>query len=73
MSNRTYREWLEDAGRIAAEVVTDGRSGGWSGETAIAAEIERALAPFNIGYVDDMRGRWAKKPGGSRFFVEPKG
>lgn len=60
------------AGEIAADVVARGGSDGWvaasSDQLKTAREVERILARFNIGYVDDMRGRWAHRTGGSRFF-----
>jgi hypothetical protein len=59
---------LADAACIAGEVIAEGASEGWTGGSAAAAVVERILAPFNIGYVDDMTGRWMKRLGGSSFF-----
>jgi hypothetical protein len=61
---RKYSNAKHNAATIANEVVTEGCSGGWCGDTDALDEIKRLLAPFNIGYVDDFTGRWAK--------IEPK-
>ncbi len=67
---RTYtNDAFADAVRIAGEVIAEGASDGWSGyDNAAPAMVERILAPFNIGYVDDMTGSWMKRPGGTTFF-----
>jgi hypothetical protein len=54
-----------DAALIAAECITQGKSTGWSGDDATAADLterERILAPYNVHYVDDMRGEWRHLP-----------
>ncbi len=62
-----------DAGYIAQEVVMYGRSKNWAmpnNDTRkhLAVEIEKTLAPFNIGIIDEATGTWGHKPGGSRFY-----
>jgi hypothetical protein len=51
------------AAEIAHEVVATGESTGWCSydpELKDLEALEAALAPFNIGYVDDMRGAWGR-------------
>jgi hypothetical protein len=71
-ASRNYTNAEKNAADIAYEVVAEGESDGWSASddraTKIATKIEGILADFNIGYVDDMKGTWKKKPGGSKFF-----
>jgi hypothetical protein len=59
---------------IRREVESTGRSDGWSpppGEgMRIAALVESQLRAFDVGYVDDMTGGWARVPGGSTFFAD---
>jgi hypothetical protein len=50
-----------DAGLIAAEVVRDGRSRGWSGSADAHEQIRAILEPFAIVYVDDFHGEWAAR------------
>ena len=70
-TQRVYRN-ARDAADIAREVVAGGKSDGWAAwdakDQAVAKEIEERLGVFNIGYVDDMLGRWAFQRGGSKFF-----
>ena len=56
-----------NASEIAAEVVSRGSSTGWSGDTNHLRIIQGILADFNIGYVDDMHGKWSYVRGGSKF------
>jgi hypothetical protein len=63
-TKRKCSDAKRDAATIAREIVADGSSDGWCGDPDLLDEIKRLLAPFNIGYVDDFTGRWAK--------VEPK-
>lgn len=69
---RVYQDAQKDAALIAAEVISKRFSSGWlvlddGGETKkIAANVEKILAVFNIGY--DMSGRWIYKAKGSNFF-----
>jgi hypothetical protein len=70
MASRRYTDAKADAACIASEVIMHGSSERWCGGVEIGAEIERTLADFNIGYVDDMFGSWAKRPGGSSFFKQ---
>ena len=49
----------EDAGQIAREVITCGKSEGWCGNTEEDLKnVVSILKDFNIHYVDDMRGTW---------------
>jgi len=62
-----------DAGYIAQEVVMYGRSKNWAAPNNdtrkhIAMEIEKQLAPYNIGIIDEAAGTWGHKPGGSHFY-----
>lgn len=61
-----------DVGYIAQQVVLSGKSRNWAkpeGHTLkIAADIEKELAPFNIGIIDEATGTWGHKPGGSHFY-----
>jgi len=65
-ASRVYR--FGSAGHIAMEVVENGESVGWAGHEKDVARVEKILAPFNIGYVDDMFGKWARVKGGSRVY-----
>jgi len=59
---------------IASEVVENGKSEGWNTQERgdrtwkAAANAEKKLAKFNIGYIDDMFGEWGFSRGGSNFF-----
>ena len=69
-ANLHYESDLEDAAYIANEVVRKGRSAGWvatEDELRVAAEIERILAPFNIGITHP--GVWGWRQGGSKTFA----
>ena len=75
--SRFYKSAAEDAAVIATEVLKSKESVEWSmaddrGE-AVAIEIEKLLSKFNIGYVDDNRGQWKHKLGGSKFFAVKRG
>ena len=67
-----YKNAKADAGTIAQEVISTGKSDGWSALTdaylKVAKEIEQILAKFNIGCVDDARGTWRYVKGGSKLF-----
>lgn len=65
---RTYRSPLSDAaGAIAQDVVQSGASYGWEGTIEEREQVAALLKPFNIVYVDDMRGGWAKAKGPVRY------
>jgi hypothetical protein len=69
MNTRRYYRGCE--AEIASEVVLNRKSEGWVAsekEIPHARRAERALAKFNIGYVDDMRGGWKGVRGGTDFF-----
>lgn len=62
-----------DSGYIAQQVIMTGKSRNWAApdnETRkhIAIAIEKMLAPFNIGVIDETTGTWGHKPGGSHFY-----
>jgi hypothetical protein len=67
---REYKNAQQDAALIAAEVISKRFSSGWitpdPEDKKTAANTERLLALFNIGY--DMNGRWVHKVKGSNFF-----
>lgn len=71
MARRYTDRHQEDAAEIAAEVVRRGKSTGWAGDTKVVAALETALAPFNIGYTDDLHGTWAHVDGGTSFARRP--
>jgi hypothetical protein len=65
-----YESAQEDAAYIASEVIRKGRSSGWAleeAEVAIAVEIEKILADYNIGIVHP--GVWGWRQGGSKTFA----
>lgn len=69
----TYADEM-DAAFIAQQVVQYGKSSGWAIPTdpyqlRLAQEIERELSKFNIGFVDEVRGVWAHRPGGTHAFA----
>jgi hypothetical protein len=50
------------AAQIAQEVILAGRSTGWCGRTLEDLHaVEETLKPFNVVYVDDMNGTWARR------------
>jgi hypothetical protein len=63
MNLRNYGSYttLRAASEIASEVVSMGLSTGWSGSLEELSLMEKTLAPFNIVYVDDLRGEWKLK------------
>lgn len=66
MDRRRYDEYTttQAAAEIAHEVVATGQSSGWCSydpELKDLEALEEALAPFNIAYVDDLRGAWGRK------------
>jgi hypothetical protein len=69
-ANLHYDSAEEDAAWIASEVIRKGKSHGWveePGEKAVAAEIEKILAKYNIGYTGE--GTWTHHTGGTRNFL----
>lgn len=61
-----------DAGYIAQQVILYGKSRNWAipqgHSVKLASAIEKQLAPFNIGIIDEATGTWGHKPGGSHFY-----
>ena len=74
MLTRRYRETAAvavsyaraAAGEIACEVVSTGKSEGWCGTVEEREAVAAILLPFNVHYVDDMRGGWARMSGDVR-------
>jgi hypothetical protein len=59
MTRRYTANSRDDAAAIAAECVRSRKSTGWAGDIEHREAVEEILRPFNISYVDDMRGEWA--------------
>jgi hypothetical protein len=54
-----YSSSQEVASLIASEVIRYGKSEGWGGSLDELSTLQDILARYNIGYVDDMIGKWA--------------
>lgn len=69
---RDYISVSESSQLIASEVVQNGQSKNWSkvneNSLAVARDLERHLAKFNIGYTDPKNGTWTVAKGGTRYF-----
>ena len=79
MSNDTRHYHTGCESEIAAEVLSvlsGGTSTGWcarreeDGTWVAARYAERQLSKYNIGYIDDMFGKWGYRMGGTSFFQE---
>lgn len=69
---REYLSVPETGKIIASEVVETGSSKNWSrvnnNNLALAKDLEKHLAKFNIGYTDPRNGSWSTKRDGTRYF-----
>lgn len=62
MIKRYDKDLKKAASIIAAEVVHQGRSLGWTGsDSNYFNQLRAYLANFNIAYVDDFSGEWRYK------------
>ena len=52
-----------DACAIVYGIIMFGCSEGWQGSIEDRDAVKEILAPFNVIYTDDMRGRWELKGG----------
>lgn len=50
------------AAQIAGEVITAGKSTGWSGRWGEVEALSAILSSFNIGYTDSESGTWEHVP-----------
>lgn len=63
MEIRNYNQFgiIKSASIITSEVVEKGKSGGWQGSINDLEEIGKILAIYNIKYVNDFNGVWARR------------
>lgn len=69
---RDYISVSEASHVIASEVVQNGQSKNWArvneNSLAVARDLERHLAKYNIGFTDPKTGTWSTSRGGTRYF-----
>jgi hypothetical protein len=59
MNHRKYSEFDEPEKIIMVEVMSHGKSEGWSGTIEERITVQNILGAFNVHYTDDISGTWS--------------